>query len=91
MIPKPTTHRDPKYRAFVREEDCAVCWRESQHHHLETGGMGTKGDDRIASHLCAIHHREYHNIGLKAFEKKYNINLYRQAFRLFLRYQDQQP
>lgn len=90
MIPKPTTHRDEKYKAFVRREECAVCPRDSQHHHLETGGMGMKGDDRLASNLCAIHHRELHDKGRKWFEREYKINLYRNGFRMYLRYQDQQ-
>jgi hypothetical protein len=50
--------------------------------HVRTGtdgGTGLKPSDRWAISLCRDHHREQHRIGERAFERRYNIDLYELA------------
>ena len=59
--------------------------------HLEVIGMGgdrTKQSTKDFSciPLCRVHHSERHHIGTKAFEKKYNKDLWKEAFYLLRRY-----
>jgi len=38
-------------------------------------GMGTKSSDRYAVPLCAAHHAEQHNAGIRTFEARHNVNM----------------
>jgi len=39
------------------------------------GGMGLKPPDKFTAPLCADHHREQHQIGHRAFDAKYGLDL----------------
>jgi len=71
----------PAHRAWVRKHHCSVpgCRAlpiECAHVRQGTkGGMGLKPSDRWVISLCSSHHREQHNLGEQAFEKKYGLDL----------------
>ncbi len=54
--PKPITHRDPKYREFIRLKGCIVCNGPSVFHHEsglgDSGGMSKKCSDYFGIPLC---------------------------------------
>ena len=75
----------PRHRRFVRGfvcvcakthgEECsgrieAAHWRSAAN-----SGTGIKPGDPYLAPLCSAHHREQHQIGQPAFERKYGINL----------------
>ena len=39
------------------------------------GGVGLKPSDRWVISLCVAHHREQHQIGERAFEERYSLDL----------------
>lgn len=56
--------RDSKYLAWIREQPCAICQRESMEQttmteaaHVGDRGLGQKCSDRETLPLCAVHHR----------------------------------
>ncbi|MGL5301463.1 MAG: putative HNHc nuclease [Weissella confusa] len=62
----------------VMHRSCVICGQRAQIHHVDTIGMGndrTETDHRehrlIA--LCAIHHKEAHDIGWATFASKYHV------------------
>ena len=77
----------PAHRAWVRGFMCLVASQgknptacggksEAAHVRLHTdGGTGLKPHDRHCVPLCSTHHREQHNIGEDAFEKKYGFRM----------------
>ena len=75
--------KDPKHLEAVRSYGCCVpgCRHGGpiHAHHIRTAansGMGLKPLDRgNAVGLCAHHHHEYHQIGHKAFEARYGVDL----------------
>ena len=75
----------PAHRAWVRRHHCCVpgCLNipiECAHVRTGTdGGVSLKPSDRWAISLCSHHHREQHQVGEAAFEKRYRINLYELA------------
>ena len=85
-FPKPRRKRDPKYLAYVRRQGCLCCKNYAEAHHLEHGGVGTKGSDYVTAPLCWRHHRELHDIGHAAFEVKHGLDLYRIAAELLEKY-----
>lgn len=53
--------------------------------HVRTGtdgGMSEKPSDWWQVPMCARHHREQHQIGEPAFERKYGVDMKREALRL---------
>lgn len=73
--------RSPSHLAWVRSHACIVPGCQSrpiQAMHVRSGtdgGMGMKpGDDWTASG-CFEHHHEQHQIGERAFQEKYKIDL----------------
>ncbi len=54
--PKPVTHRDPKYRKFIRSKPCIVCGQPASFHHEsslgDSGGMSKKCSDYFGIPLC---------------------------------------
>ena len=58
--------------------------------HLEHLGMGgaNKGGlkDYSCVSLCRQHHSERHDLGLRRFEEKHNVNLWKEAFYLLRGY-----
>lgn len=77
-FPKPVRMEDADYRRFIRRQPSCIDGTASQHHHVipEGGGKtGSKVSDYRGVPMDDRHHREYHRIGRKAFELKYNIDL----------------
>jgi len=76
----------PVHRKFIRTFLCSV-WKndgvcDDRHvvdcAHVRTAansGTGIKPSDLYLLPLCRIHHREQHNIGQPAFERKYAAEL----------------
>ena len=80
---------------FVKEHKCCVLGCKAldvDADHLKTIGMGRdRKKPELIEHyscipLCRIHHTERHSLGLPRFEKKYKINLWREAFRILRKY-----
>jgi hypothetical protein len=71
----------PAHRAWVRRHRCSVPGCEGRliecaHIKLDTdGGMALKPSDRWTISLCSLHHIEQHQIGERAFEKRYQVDL----------------
>jgi hypothetical protein len=71
----------PAHRAWVRRHHCSVpsCERtpiECAHVRKgRNGGTALKPSDRWVISLCVRHHREQHQIGERAFEVRYGIDL----------------
>lgn len=77
LSPKPQRIEDEQYRAFVRKHPCLITGQDAQAHHFLTGGMGTKGSDYATVPLSPEAHRELHDIGQKAFQEKYDVDLWK--------------
>lgn len=81
----------PAHRAWIRGFACSVpnCQGgpiECAHVRRGTdGGIGIKPSDRWTIPLCAAHHREQHQIGEGAFEKRHGIDMKKIAAALFAR------
>ena len=76
-----------EHLAKVRKMPCLVCGHEASPHHLKTVGLGRNRKRELIEHktvipLCTIHHTEIHQIGIRRFNEKYNIDCWREAFRL---------
>lgn len=74
------------YKSYVRTLPCLICGQGSEPHHLLSVGMGRdrtkpKWEDYTVIPLCREHHQELHQIG-RQFEKKYKINLYKEALKI---------
>lgn len=71
----------PRHRRFVRSHECSVpnCQDAPiEFAHVRSAanaGTSLRPHDAFAISLCASHHREQHNIGQPAFERKYNIDM----------------
>ena len=76
---------------YISSMGCLVCGQSNpDRDHLETVGMGGNRDKDIWEHfscipLCRIHHTERHS-GMKKFEERYRINLWKEAFRILRRW-----
>ena len=75
------------YLDYIRSLPCLICGKPGEPHHLEAVGMGRNRNRELKEHyttipLCRNHHIEIETVGLKAFETKYNVNLWREAMRL---------
>ena len=70
---------------------CLICRKEAEPHHLDAIGMGRNRKKELKEHytaipLCRVHHGEYHQYARSWFEKKYNIILWKECFKLFRHY-----
>lgn len=74
--------RNPRYLAFIREQNCAVrscrSWR-SEAAHTGDHGLGQKSSDYLAIPLCHKHHRaandSYHQMGRVRFAEHHQIDI----------------
>lgn len=75
--------RDPKYRAFLREEGwCSVGFTHKLYFHSgpidpahgRINGASSKGSDLEAIPLCRKHHDEMEQLRWPAFCEKYNLD-----------------
>ena len=78
---------------FVRSKPCSVkspdCKGPIIAHHLKAVGSGNDRKRPSYRHLstvplCGFHHIHIHGIGLKAFEEKYEINMFEYALSLVI-------
>ncbi len=73
--------RCPPFLQWLRGRPCLVggqCVGKMQACHVDYAGdkgMGTKASDRFAVAMCAGHHAESHNAGIRTFEARHNVNL----------------
>ena len=84
MFEKPKRYENKAYIEYIKQRPCCVTSMmivnqdsgeiESDPHHTETGGMGTKGSDLSCVPLLHELHQECHTIGRETFQKKYNID-----------------
>ena len=65
--------------AWINAMGCLVCGRApSDAAHVRSKGAGG-GWDRNLVPLCRVHHTEQHQIGIKTFQTKYNLDLKAEA------------
>lgn len=88
---------DPAYLDYLRSLPCLICARDGMRqeyrttpHHWPTKNNG--GHDHEAVPLCGDgvrgHHGLFHQIGVKSFESRYELNLKAEAARLYAEYQE---
>ena len=82
------TIRDETFLDYIRDQPCAVCTAPapSDPHHLDSGVMGSKGDDWTCVPLCRTHHREYHDHGEAHMRRQHGVDLWKQSHHLLRRY-----
>ena len=63
---------------------CCICMMSGpvEPHHLKAVGMGNNRKKEMDAHyscipVCRPCHMDYHNIGIKDFEKKHRISVYK--------------
>ena len=84
-VKQPNVIRSPSHRKWIRGFECAVktyantdCATNTECAHVRTGtdgGMGMKPSDKWCISLCSEHHREQHQMGEPAFERKYGFSM----------------
>lgn len=77
LFKKPVRETNEPYVRFVHEWPCAIshCYPAYpvHAHHVKTRGAG--GSDMTCIPLCPMHHQMIHTIGIRSFEKKFEIDL----------------
>ena len=73
------------YKSYIETLPCLIGGGVAEGHHLVAVGMGrnrktSKWEDYTRIPLNRRYHTELHQIGISQFEKKYKINLYKEAF-----------
>lgn len=90
ILPKRVRVEDPYYIEWVKANyRCVVSGKtvKLEFHHLETGGTATKGSDYFGVPIHQSYHvPDLHGTDLKSFERKHDVNLYREALRIFQDY-----
>ena len=87
-------HKSLEYIKYIKEQDCLICFKAFvDADHLKAIGMGGNRKKPSLKHytcipLCRLHHRERHDLGIERFEKKYNINLWKECLLLLVKYQE---
>lgn len=104
-IPKTKPVIDDAYRAWISSMPCCICYRrshklypqtafvypsQSQCHHIEAGGMGTKCSDHLTVPLCWKHHRQAHDLGRIRIKEKYQVDFHQVAGEMLAIYQGRQ-
>ena len=84
MIPKPHRIENEKYLEYIRNKTCLISGDAAEAHHLVSRGAG--GSDYTSIPFAHVFHVEIEQIGVKKFEEKYNINVWKEAHRLLERY-----
>ena len=83
-LKKPKRVVDEKYLEYIRKRGCLLSNENSDPHHLIS--RGAFGSDYTTIPLARRFHTEIEQIGVKKFEEKYNINVWRECHRLLERY-----
>ena len=79
-----------EYVDFIRNKQCCVSGNHvADPHHLHALGMGSNRQKSNARHFTCIPlsremHTELHAQGLSYFEQKYKIDLWQEAYYLFI-------
>ena len=86
------------YINFIRNKPCSICFNPAPNdpHHLIAIGMGRNRNklterehiEKGVVPLCRKHHQEFHNGGLKKFDKDNNSNLWADAYYWLMRYME---
>ena len=80
----------PDYLKFVKKKPCAVLHIHAgpldAHHLRSVGWKQWKRNDLTVVPLCRAAHTEIGQIGQFGFYEKYHVNLWKEAFFLFLEY-----
>jgi fructoselysine-6-P-deglycase FrlB-like protein len=85
MQPKQRRSTSAEYRAWVKTKRCVVCNQLGvDPDHLATVGAG--GSDFTCYPLCRIHHDERHTAGVKTFEARHRLNLWKIVAFLLIEY-----
>jgi hypothetical protein len=77
-FPKPVRMEDADYLRFIRRQPCVVTYCAAEPHHVVPPGggkTGSKVSDYRTVPLSPKLHMEYHRIGRRAFEERYNVDL----------------
>ncbi len=80
---------DPKeYLDYVRSLPCLISGKAADPHHLKAGRRRSRErvEDYMIVPLFRQYHSELHQIGPAQFEKKYNINLYKEALLILVKW-----
>ena len=72
------------YKKYIETLPCLISGGVTEGHHLVSIGMGrdrklSRWEDYTRIPLSREYHSELHQIGLAQFEKKYQVNLYKEA------------
>ena len=72
------------------------CTEKAEPHHLMKIGMGNNRKNPTVRHytavpLCRQHHRQIESLPLRTCEDRWQINLWKWAFRNYLRWLDENP
>lgn len=65
----------------VRNMDCCLCGQGASPHHMKAIGMGRNRKNEMREHymtipLCVKHHTEWHAMGNRAFNVKYQVDMW---------------
>ena len=69
---------------YIRKQKCIICFNSNPDpDHLNQIGMGRNRNKNLIEHLsciplCRSHHIERHSMGNLKFERKHNINLWKE-------------
>ena len=74
---------DSDYENRIRKLPCFVCDQTPVDcHHM----YNARRNAYLSTPLCRKHHREYHDVGWKEFETRYNVDLDHLIIRLLCEY-----
>ena len=78
MLPKPTRERDDAYLDHVRSMPCCVCgFGSTIAHHMDRGGLSTKGKDYFVLSLCTECHVRLHASSEREFWQSVAVDPWR--------------
>jgi hypothetical protein len=79
--PRPAEKSAPSFLQWLRGRPCycgGQCAGRIEAAHVDYAGdkgIGTKVSDRFAVPLCAAHHAEQHQSGIRTFEARHSLNM----------------
>lgn len=72
-LQKPERERSNTYLSYIRSRACCVCGEHpAEPHHIDRGGVGTKGSDYHTIPVCRSCHDEIHTVGQKTYWQDYS-------------------
>jgi hypothetical protein len=85
-FPKPMRLQDRGYLRWIRQQPCLIDHVQADAHHVDVGGVGTKGSDYRTLPLCRRCHREAHTLGRRRFEERHRLDMREEIIRLLETY-----